>query len=278
MAYIHLYRGGTPVFKPLFCAGTGAEFTIPFDAEHQPGTPPFDSHADAAHEQGYLNLHFPLVPKLADTRAHAWMQNLLKNVKAANDVILTNWVPLRSYLDSYYIELVTPDDDLTGVYVTPTAYRVQPDPTDYENPEAITISEIAAFSNELNAACGARRVPLGTPTHGTDKRYLFARLGGISTSVESTATTTLSGTPVDSASTSVTNSASSSLNLPWSFGHNMVYDNSGTMTAEDAYYGAVVLGLKVTGTAGKIPLIATGNFELYISAKCLTFEGSSQIG
>lgn len=278
MAYIHLYRGGTPIFKPLFCAGTGAEYTIPFDAEHQPGTPPFDSHADAAHEQGYLNLHFPLVPNLADTRAHAWMQNLLKNVKNANDVILTNWVPLRSYLDSYYIELVKGDPDLTGVYVTPTAYRCQPDPEDYENPEAITLTEISALSDELNAACGARRVPLGTPTHGTDKRYLMARLGAISTSVESTATTTLSGTPVDSASTSVTSNASSSLNLPWSFGHNMVYDNSGTKTAEDAYYGAVILGLKVTGTASKIPLIANGNFELYISAKCLTFEGSGQIG
>lgn len=271
MAYIHLYRGGTPVFKPLFCAGTGAEFTIPFDAEHQPGTPPFDSHADAAHEQGYLNLHFPLVPKLADTRAHAWMQNLLKNVKAANDVILTNWIPLRSYLDSYYIELVTPDDDLTGVYVTPTAYRVQPDPTDYENPEAITITEITAFSDELNAACGARRVPLGTPTHGTDKRYLFARLGGLTSSASSEST--LSGSDVTTTTTVTTD-----MNLPWSFGHNMVYDNSGTLTPEDSYYGAVVLGLKVTGTSSKIPNIATGNFELYISAKCLTFEGSSQIG
>lgn len=256
MAYIHLYRGGTPVFKPMFCAGTGAEFTIPFDAQHQPGTPPFDSHADAAHEQGYLNLHFPLVPKLADTRAHAWMQNLLKNVKNANDVILTNWIPLRSYLDSYYIELVTPDDDLTGVYVTPAAYRIAPDPTDYENPDAITITEIADFSTELAAVAGAARVPLGKPTHGTDKRYLMARFSN----------------------GSVTSGGSTSATLPWSFGHNMVYDNNGTLTPEDDFYGAVVLGLKVTGTSSKIPNIATGNFELYISAKVLTFEGSSQIG
>lgn len=275
MAYIHLYRGGTPIFKPLFCAGTGAEYTIPFDAEHQPGTPPFDSHADAAHEQGYLNLHFPLVPNLADTRAHAWMQNLLKNVKAVNDVILTNWVPLRSYLDSYYIELVKGDPDLTGVYVTPTAYRCQPDPEDYENPEAITLTEISAFSDELNAACGARRVPLGTPTHGTDKRYLMARLGGLSSTASSSSSSTLSGSDV---TTTTTTTVSTDMDLPWSFGHNMVYDNAGTKTAEDAYYGAVVLGLKVTGTANKIPLIATGNFELYISAKCLTFEGSGQIG
>lgn len=277
MAYIHLYRGGTPVFKPLFCAGTGAEFTIPFDAQHMPSTPPFDSHAEAAHEQGYLNLQFPLVPQLAETRAHAWMQNILKGVKAANDVILTNWVPLRSYLDSYYIELVKGDDNLTGVYVTPAAYRVQPDPNDYENPEAITITEISALSDELNAACGARRVPLGTPS-GDDHRYLMARLGAISTSVESTATTTLSGTPVDSASTSVTNSASSSLNLPWSFGHNLVTGSEGSLEALDNYYGAVVLGLKVTGTASKIKDVATGSYELYISAKCLSFECASQIG
>ena len=133
---------------------------------------------------------------------------------------------------------------------------MQPDPTDYENPEAITITEITDFSTELAAVAGAARVPLGTPTHGTDKRYLMARFGN----------------------GSVTSGGSTSATLPWGFGHNMVYDNNGTLTPEDDFYGAVVLGLKVTGTSSKIPNIATGNFELYISAKCLTFEGSSQIG
>ena len=257
MAYIHLYRGGSPVFKPMFCEGSGAEFLSPFDAQHLPHTPPYDSHADAAHGQGYLNLDFPLVPRVGETEAHRWMQNLLKQVKNANDVILTNWIPLRSYLDSYYIELVTPDEDLTGVYVTPAAYRIKPDPTDYENPEAVTITEIADFSTELAAVAGAARVPLGTPTHGTDKRYLMARFGN----------------------GSVTSGGSTSATLPWSFGHNIVYkDNDGVLTPEDDFFGAVVLGLKVTGTASKIPLIAKGHFELYISAKCLTFEGSSQIG
>lgn len=253
MAYIPLYRGGTPVFKPMFCAGEGAEYTLPFDAQHQPGTPPYDSHADAAHEQGYLNLHFPLVPNLADTRAHAWMQNLLAKVKNANDVIFTNWVPLRSYLDSFYIELVTPDEDLTGVYVTPVAYRVKPDPNDYENPDAATWTEISDFSDALNEVNGSRQVPLGAPGSG-DKRYLMARFGNGTGSEEGSST------------------------LPWSFGHNMVKKNGSTLEAEDDFYGAVVIGLKVTGTASKIPLIANGNFELYLTAKCLTFEGSAQIG
>lgn len=251
MAFAPIFRGGTPIFKPMFCAGEGAEYTTPFDAQHQPGTPPYDSHADAAHEQGYLNLHYPLVPNLADTRAHAWMQNLLaKYVKNSGDILLTNWVPMRSYLDSYYIELVTPDADMTGVYVTPVAYRAKPDPNDYENPDAVTWEEITDFSDDINTVNGARKVPLGTPGDG-DKRYLMARFS---------------------------NKTGDAPLIPWSFGHNLVKKNGTTFEAEDDYYGAVVLGLKVEGDASKIALLANGNFELYLTAKCLTFEGSAQIG
>ena len=266
MAYINLVRGGNAVFKPMFCAGEYAEYSLPFDAPHQPGTPPFDSHADAAHGQGYLNLHYPLVPHLLDTRAHAWMQTALKKVKAANDVIFTNWVPLRSYLDSYYIELTKFDEDLTGVYVSPVAYRIQPDADDPENFDAATLIEIPELSTQLAEACGASQIPLGTPADG-DKRYLFARLNNLAS--ESTSTSTLSGTDVTTETSTET-----STGLPWSFGHNLVDDEGNGI---DDYYGAVLLGLKVTGTAAKIPLIYDGHFEVHVSAKVLTFEGSTQI-
>lgn len=267
MAYINLLRGGTPVFKPMFCAGEYAEYTTPFDAPHQPGTPPFDSHADAAHGQGYLNLHYPLVPHILDTRAHAWMQTALKKVKAANDVILTNWVPLRSYLDSYYIELTRPDEDMTGVYVTPVAYRVQPDADDPEDLSLATFTEITDFGDELEAACGARLIPLGTPGEN-DKRYLFARLNALAS--ESSSTSTLSGSTVTTETETET-----STGLPWSFGHNLVDEDGEGI---DDYYGAVVLGLKVTGSnADAIKNLYDGHFEVHLSAKVITFEGSTQI-
>ena len=271
MAYINLLRGGTPVFKPMFCAGEYAEYTTPFDAPHQPGTPPFDSHADAAHGQGYLNLHYPLVPHILDTRAHAWMQTALKKVKAANDVILTNWIPLRSYLDSYYIELTKPDEDMTGVYISPVAYRVVVDPDDPENLAAATFTEITEFADELESACGDNKLPLGTPGDD-DKRYLFARLNALASESTSTSTSTLSGTDV---TTETSTETETSTGLPWSFGHNLVdADGEGI----DAYYGAVVLGLKVTGSnADAIKNLYDGHFEVHLSAKVLTFEGSTQI-
>lgn len=275
MAYINLLRGGTPVFKPMFCAGEYAEYVTPFDAPHQPGTPPFDSHADAAHGQGYLNLHYPLVPHILDTRAHAWMQTALKKVKAANDVILTNWVPLRSYLDSYYIELTKPDEDLTGVYVEPVAYRVEPDPDDPENLAAATFTQITEFGDELENACGAKKIPLGTPA-AEEKRYLFARLNTLASESSSTSssTSTLSGTDVTTETTTTTETETST-GLPWSFGHNLV---DGDGEGIDDYYGAVVLGLKVTGSdADLIKRIYDGHFEVHLSAKVITFEGSTQI-
>ena len=140
MAITNLFRGGMPDFKGWFCDGQFAEFTPPFDAPHAKFTPPFDSHADAAHGQGYLNLHFPLVPNLNDTVGHRWMQYGLKGLKAEGDVILTNWVPLRSYVDSVYYEANLFDSNLAGVYAKPVAYRVA---WDFAN-EEWTYTEITA--------------------------------------------------------------------------------------------------------------------------------------
>ena len=154
MAITNLFRGGMPDFKGWFCDGQFAEFTPPFDAPHAKFTPPFDSHADAAHGQGYLNLHFPLVPNLNDTVGHRWMQYALKSVKAVGDVILTNWVPLRSYVDSVYYEANLFDKNLDGVYVKPVAYRVA---WDFTN-EEWTYTKIDAFT---------RSAPPAAPTRST---------------------------------------------------------------------------------------------------------------
>ena len=174
MAITNLFRGGMPDFKGWFCDGQFAEFTPPFDAPHAKFTPPFDSHADAAHGQGYLNLHFPLVPNLNDTVGHRWMQYALKNLKAEGDVILTNWVPLRSYVDSVYYEANLFDQNLAGVYAKPVAYRVA---WDFTN-EEWTYTEITAFASMLSSA-GIEKFPLGTPASG-DKIYGMARLIGAS--------------------------------------------------------------------------------------------------
>ena len=174
MAITNLFRGGMPDFKGWFCDGQFAEFTPPFDAPHAKFTPPFDSHADAAHGQGYLNLHFPLVPNLNDTVGHRWMQYGLKGVKASGDVILTNWVPLRSYVDSVYYEANLFDANLTGVYAKPVAYRVAWDFTH----EEWTYTEIEAYAAML-AASGIEKFPLGTPGV-SDKIYGMARLVGAS--------------------------------------------------------------------------------------------------
>ena len=63
---IALFRGGTPVFRPAFCCGDYPEYSMPVDAPHLAGTPPFDSHADGERGQGYLNLSYPFVPNQPD--------------------------------------------------------------------------------------------------------------------------------------------------------------------------------------------------------------------
>jgi len=286
MAITNLFRGGMPDFKGWFCDGQFAEFTPPFDAPHAKFTPPFDSHADAAHGQGYLNLHFPLVPNLNDTVGHRWMQYGLKNLKAVNDVILTNWVPLRSYVDSVYYEANLFDKNLDGVYLKPVAYRVA---WDFTN-EEWTYTKITAFTSQLSAA-GIDKFPLGTPG-GSDKIYGMARLVGASGTSQltsgattGTVTGTVDGTSVTGTSTgSVTNTsgtASTMADMPVTFGHNIpeLDENGKPVGGLDDYFGAVCLGYEVSnGSADKIKAIWKSTFALYMSAKLFTFEGSTQIG
>ena len=286
MAITNLFRGGMPDFKGWFCDGQFAEFTPPFDAPHAKFTPPFDSHADAAHGQGYLNLHFPLVPNLNDTVGHRWMQYGLKGLKAVNDVILTNWVPLRSYVDSVYYEANMFDANLDGVYVKPVAYRVA---WDFTN-EEWTYTKINAFTSQLSAA-GIDKFPLGTPQNG-DKIYGMARLvpsSGTSQltsgATTGTVTGTVDGTSVTGTSTgSVTNTsgtASTMADMPVTFGHNIpeLDANGKPVGGYDGYFGAVCLGYQVSnGSADKIKNIWKSTFALYMSAKLFTFEGSTQIG
>ena len=286
MAITNLFRGGMPDFKGWFCDGQFAEFTPPFDAPHAKFTPPFDSHADAAHGQGYLNLHFPLVPNLNDTVGHRWMQYGLKGLKAVNDVILTNWVPLRSYVDSVYYEANLFDKNLDGVYLKPVAYRVA---WDFTN-EEWTYTKIDAFTSQLSAA-GIDKFPLGTPA-GSDKIYGMARLVGASGTSQltsgattGTVTGTVDGTDVTGTSTgSVTNTAgtaSTMADMPVTFGHNIpeLDENGKPVGGYDDWFGAVCLGYEVSnGSADKIKNIWKSTFALYMSAKLFTFEGSTQIG
>ena len=286
MAITNLFRGGMPDFKGWFCDGQFAEFTPPFDAPHAKFTPPFDSHADAAHGQGYLNLHFPLVPNLNDTVGHRWMQYGLKGLKAVGDTILTNWVPLRSYVDSVYYEANLFDKNLDGVYLKPVAYRVA---WDFTN-EEWTYTKITAFTSQLSAA-GIDKFPLGTPG-GSDKIYGMARLVGASGTSQltsgattGTVTGTVDGTSVTGTSTgSVTNTAgtaSTMADMPVTFGHNIpeLDENGKPVGGYDDYFGAVCLGYEVSnGSADKIKNIWKSTFALYMSAKLFTFEGSTQIG
>lgn len=288
MAITNLFRGGMPDFKGWFCDGQFAEFTPPFDAPHAKFTPPFDSHADAAHGQGYLNLHFPLVPNLNDTVGHRWMQYGLKGLKAQGDVILTNWVPLRSYVDSVYYEANLFDKNLDGVYVKPVAYRVA---WDFTN-EEWTYTKIDAFTSQLSAA-GIDKFPLGTPS-GSDKIYGMARLVGASgtSQLTSGATTgtvtgtadTTTGEVTGTSAGSVTNTAgtaSTMADMPVTFGHNIpeLDENGKPVGGYDDYFGAVCLGYEVSnGSADKIKAIWKSTFALYMSAKLFTFEGSTQIG
>ena len=278
MAITNLFRGGMPDFKGWFCDGQFAEFTPPFDAPHAKFTPPFDSHADAAHGQGYLNLHFPLVPNLNDTVGHRWMQYGLKGLKAVNDVILTNWVPLRSYVDSVYYEANIFDKNLDGVYVKPVAYRVA---WDFTN-EEWTYTKITAFTSQLSAA-GITKFPLGTPSGG-DKIYGMARLvpaSGSSQLTSGAVTGTVSGSDVTGSVTNTAGTAATMADMPVTFGHNIpeLDENGKPVGGYDDYFGAVCLGYQVSnGSADKIKNIWRSTFALYMSAKLFTFEGSTQIG
>ncbi len=280
MAIINMARGGQPDFKGWMCAGQWPEYGAPYDAQHLPDTPPYDSHADAAHGQGYLNLHFPLVPHLAETRAHAWMQHALKGITKVGDVFLTNWVPLRSYIESVFMEVSRTDKLLDGVYIKPVAYRMK---WNFQTEEYV-LDEIPEFADDM-AAVGLTQLPLGTPADG-DTRYGMARL--LSGNVSATTQTAKSVATVDFANDKVTTKdvvtgveVSSSASMPYTYGHNLVKtdDTGKAIAGYDDKYGAVLIGFKVVaGADDKIAQIWNSNIAVYLSMKCLTFEGSSQIG
>lgn len=244
MAIIYAQRGGVADFKCGFCEGDWPEFGPPFSSPSTDFTPPFNSHAFGVYGQGYLNLHFPLVPNLAGTLGHQWMQNALKDVTAVNDVIITNAVPLRSYLSSIYYEVTMTDPTLTGVYLTPVAYRMS---YNFQTKEW-TSAELGAFTNDLTAA-GIEKFPIGTPA-GADKVYGIAMLSQGNT-------------------------------VPTTFGHNIVKrDATGApISGFDDKFGAVLLGYKVSeGDAARIQSIWRSTFAIYMSAKLHTFEGATQVG
>lgn len=247
MANIIMARGGLPDFKPLFCRGDWAEYGPEYNAPHQDNTPPFDSHADAAFGQGYLNLQFPFVPHIGETTAHHWMSNALKKVAVGDNLIL-NWIPTRAYLDSFYIEATKFDKDLVGVYVQPVAVRIQPDFT-ADEPGEFTYTEIPEFAQAVEDA-GVKQIPLGTPAD-SDKIYACVKFNYTT-------------------------------NPPFTFGHNIPKLDSTTgkpTGGYDAYAGTVAYGLKIAaGTTDQLKLLGRGNFAVYLSAKVLAFEGSSQIG
>lgn len=246
MAYLNITRGGQPDFKGWFCEGQYAEYGPNYNAPHLPATPPFDSHADAAFGQGYLNLQFPLVPNLAGTYGHRWMQNALKEVRNVGDVIFTNWVPTRAFVDAYYWEVSHTDAALDGVYLKPVAYRVK---WDFEH-HAHVFERIGEFDEMLTAA-GIEKFPLGTPVDG-DKLYGICR------------------------------DAAAPDKMPVSFGHNIPKFDPEThkpVEGYDEYFGSVLLGYEVVeGEPEKIELLWKSNVAVYFSTKMLAFEGSTQIG
>lgn len=246
MATISMFRGGTPDFKPMMCEGEYAQFTPPFSSAHFRHTPPFNSHADAAHGQGYLNLHFPLVPQLQYNDAHRWMRTALKEVKAVGDIIELAWVPLRSFVVAQYFERTLGASPLLdGVYVKPVAKRVT---WDFDEEKWIR-KDVPDYAAAITAA-GITQFPLGKAAEG-DQLYGFVNL------------------------------YSPDVQPPCTFGHNIpkLDDCDRPVGGYDDYYGAVVLGYQIAaGAADKIAELWRGDFALYMSAKVLTFEGSTQVG
>lgn len=245
MANVLIYRGGSPDFKGVMCDNQFAEYRAPYSAPHLAATPPFDSHADAAYGQGYLNLNFPLVPNLNDTSAHRWMQPALKGIKDVDDIIFTNWVPTFSYMDALHIVVTATDPTLDGVYFKPVAYRHAWNFTT----EEWTLTPIVAFDDEV-AAAGVTQFPLGTPQAGDDL-YGLIRL-----STDPTV-------------------------LPSTFGHNLKAPmvNGSAPAPLDAYFGNVLIGLQiVAGDPDNISKIWKSNIAVYVSGKLLSFECPTQVG
>ncbi len=253
-AQLILARGGRPVFKPIMCAGDWPEYTPPYTLPAMPNTPPFNSHADGAYGQGYLNLHFPLVPDLGGSDGHVWMQEALKGVTAVGDIILTNWVPSRSFISSLYFEVTRTDKMLDGVYIKPIARRVKPVLAGRKPAECcsdvmeFTLDPVTDFDTDM-ATAGISKFPLGTPADD-DALYGLAVM------------------------------ATDPAVKPSTFGHNILRkkaDNS--VEPLDDYFGEVLIGYEVVeGDPEKIASIWRSNIAVYLSAKLMAFEGASQIG
>lgn len=251
---LNMSRGGMGKFKCMFCDGDWSEYGPPYTMPNMPNTPPFDSHADGAYGQGYLNLQFPFVPHLD---GHEWMRNALRGIREVGDVFFTNWVPSRHYVTSVYYEVRRTDKMLEDVYLQPVAYRFKPDlPTYPRQPGSAcclgeltgTYEPIEAFTTELNTA-GIDKFPLGKPKDD-DKLYGMALL------------------------------ATDAAQLPSTFGHNILRkkaDNS--VEPIDEYFGEVLLGYKVVqGDAEKIASIGFAHCAVYFSGKLIGFECASQVG
>ena len=240
MADVNLYRGGTPDLKGWFRRGDWPEFMPPFSGPNMPATPPYNSHADAAHGQGYLNLHFPLVPRLAETTAHHWMGLAMKKLATQGDCIYTNWVPMRSIVTHMHWEVTKWDKSLTDLVVTPTAARVV---FDYDTGE-FTINANAAYDTVIT---GANVGGFNLDAPGDSGRYAFV----------------VNDDPL------------------CTFGHNVAKLDADTFEPTgglDDYFGAVLLGFRITGGADEvIANMWKGDFAIYSSYKCLTFEGAAQV-
>ena len=277
MANVNIFRGGSPVFRGIHGSQDFPEWQAPFDAPHFDYTPPFDSHADGVHGQGYLNLMFPLVPRLAGGTGHDWMTKALRGLSAKNDIIRLAWVPLRSYVESMYIEVTKVDPQLKGVYVVPVAERVV---WNFATNE-VEYKPNTAFDSDVAAYGSTTKIPLGSIESG-DSPYFMARFpvmtSAASLKFDNGAPEAASPDKVD---VTLESKAGGASGAPSTFGHNLVkYDEQGKATEGlDESFGAVMLGLKISeGDSEKIANLFLSDFALYFTAKVFAFECSSQIG
>lgn len=242
MATVNIFRGGTPLLRAYYCEDDAPQFEPPFSTPRLRGTPPFNSHADGAHGQGYLNLDFPLVPVLDDTEAHRWMQKGMKPLKNVGDIIRLAWVPQRSYVTAIYCGVTDPDPAFSSVAVSLIAERVKFN----FNSGTWVYTEDPDFATAMGTA-NVAQLYIGDTTQtpymvkffeGTDERMA-------------------------------------------TFSHDVVSrDASGNVTGYwDKYGGYVMLGLKVVaGNTEEISMMYRGLYSIHFSAKLAQFEGRTQIG
>lgn len=253
---VNAARGGQPDFKGWMCEGQWQEYGPAYSVPRMPDTPPFNSHADAAYGQGYLNLHYPLIPDLAGTTGHVHMRKALAQLKKVGDVFLTNWIPNRAYLDSVYVEATRYDPALAGLYLKLVSYYVK---WDFEKETFVYTPNIG-----ITMEIGGRFPLINLEKQDAEggKAYAYAHFSYSDDKVPSTLM------------------------------HDIVkYDEkTGKPTGGlDANFGNAMLGFQVvtkdggteadeTGTDDKVRLLSSSNIAVYLSAKLLAFEGSTQIG